>query len=163
MIDLNWSIFGESHSMPDRTTWILIADGAHARVLETVGIGHKLVPVERMAFEVELPPSRDLGTERPTRTHDAMGDGRHAVDAKTDPHRSLKRNFARSVAQKLDAELSNNAFDRLVVIAPPVTLGDLRQSFSKAVSHRVMAEVGKDLVKHPNDKVRSHLDGVIAI
>jgi protein required for attachment to host cells len=153
----------KDHRMTARITWILIADGARARVLETVGIGHKLVPVDRMTFAVELPPSRELGAGRPGRTHESVGDTRHAVAAKTDPHRNLKRAFAHDIAAKLDAELPNAAFDRLIVIAPPVTLGDLRASFSKAVQSRVTDEVAKDLVKVPNKDLRSHLVDVVGL
>ena len=45
-------------------TWILIADGGHARVLETTGMGHDLSQVQLMASASELPPSRELGTDR---------------------------------------------------------------------------------------------------
>ena len=144
-------------------TWILIADGGHARVLETIGIGNPLSQVQHMAFETELPPSRELGTDQPGRTHESMGATRHAVGEKTDPHRELKRGFAQEIARRLGTALNARAFARLVIVAPPVTLGDLRQAMSKAVSDHVAAEVAKDLVKVPNGEIRSHLTGVVAV
>ena len=144
-------------------TWILIADGGHARVLETSGIGHALSQVQHMATEIELPPSRELGTDRPARTHESMGPVRHAVGEKTDPHRELKRSFAEATLARLEAGLAAHAFSRLVIVAPPVTLGDLRRAMSKSLSDHVSAEVAKDLVKVPNDQIRSHLKEVVVI
>lgn len=144
-------------------TWILIADGGHARVLETIGIGNPFTQVHHMAFETELPPSRELGTDRPSRTHESMGPTRHAVGEKTDPHRELKRSFAQETVARLEAGLAAKAFSRLVIVAPPVTLGDLRHAMSKALSDHVAAEVNKDLVKVPNGEIRSHLTGVVAV
>jgi protein required for attachment to host cells len=144
-------------------TWILIADGGHARVLETTGIGNPLSQVPHMAFETALPPSRELGTDQLGRTHESMGATRHAVGERTDPHRELKREFAQEIATRLETALNTHAFARLVIVAPPVTLGDLRHVMSKAVSDHVAAEVAKDLVKVPNGEIRSHLRDIVAI
>ena len=144
-------------------TWILIADGGHARILETIGHGHALSQVHEMTFETELPPNREIDTDRPARTHQSIGHTRHAVGQKTDPHRELKRTFAQETVARLEAGLVSKAFSRLVVVAPPVTLGDLRHAMSKALADHIAAEVDKDLVKVPNDEIRSHLRDVVAI
>jgi protein required for attachment to host cells len=149
--------------MATNTTWVLIADAAHARVLETVGVGHKLKPVGTMTFAAELPPAHELGTDRPARVHDSTGHARHAVAAHTDPRRQLKRAFAHQLCEEIEAKLADHAFDRLVIVAPPAMLGDLRKHMSKTLSDHVAAEVAKDLVKTPNDKIRASLPGVTAI
>ena len=84
-------------------TWILIADAAHARILETNGSGKPLTPVPAFTVSQALPPSRDLGSERPARMHDSLGDSRHGVEAHSDPRRELKRKFATLIAEKLEA------------------------------------------------------------
>ena len=144
-------------------TWILIADGGRARVLETIGIGHPLTPIDGMVFAKDLPPSRELGSDKPARTHESMGHARHAVGEKTDLHRELKRSFAHEIAARLEAGLASGLFSRLVIVAPPVTLGDLRDAMSKDLSKHVAAEVAKDLVKVPNGEIRSHLEDVVAL
>ena len=128
-------------------TWIQIADGGHARILETIGHGHALSQVQDMAFETVLPPSRELGTDRPARTHESMGPAGRAVGEKTDLHRELKRSFAQETVARLEGGLAAKTFSRLVIVAPPVTLGDLRHAMSKALSDHVAAEVAKDLVQ----------------
>lgn len=138
-------------------TWVLIADAAHARVLETIGRGKPLTRVPAFAVSQDLPPSRELGSERPTRTHDLLGDSRHGVEAHSDPRRELKRMFATLVVEKLEAALVAHAFDRLVLVAPPAMLGDIRHALTKALTGHVVAEIDKDLVKVPDHEVRAHL------
>lgn len=143
-------------------TWILIGDAAHARVLAVTGTARRLVAVPAMTLQTELPMARELGSERPSRTHDSVGPGRHAVEAKSNPRRVLQRKFAQSIADRLDRSVTAKEFDRLLVVMAPAMLGDLRQCLSKAVLDRVVAEVAKDLVKVPDNEIRSHLDGIVA-
>ncbi len=47
----------------------------------------------------------------------------------------------------------------LVVVAPPKTLADLRDAFHADVKSRVIAEINKDLTKHPVGDIEKHLTG----
>jgi protein required for attachment to host cells len=145
------------------TTWILIADAACAEVLQTIGIGKKLLPVSGFAIERHIPAGRALTSERPTRTHDSVGDGRHGIEPKSDPRRALKRAFAEEIAERLDAAVHAKAFDRLVVAAPPAMLGDLRNCFTRAVRETIIAEIPHDLVKVPHKDLRVHLEPYAAV
>ena len=49
----------------------------------------------------------------------------------------------------LDKRLSEKAYDRLVIVAPPKALGDLRAALSAHVRPLIYAELDKDLVKIP--------------
>ena len=55
------------------------------------------------------------------------------------------------------------SFSRLIIVAPPVMLGDLRACRSKALGARVAAEVAKDLVKIPDGELRPHLRDIVAV
>jgi hypothetical protein len=50
---------------------------------------------------------------------------------------------------------------RLVIVAPSVTLGDLRAAISDRVRAKVVGEVAQDLTKIPNDDVAEHLKHVL--
>lgn len=138
-------------------TWILIADGAQARVLEARGKGHGLSEVEGLKRGVALAASHDLGSDRPGRTHESVGAVRHAMEPTSDPHREQKRRFAGEMAELIGQHLKAGDFDRLVVVAPPVTLGDLRAALPDAVAKVVAGEVAKDLTKVPDPEIASHL------
>jgi len=49
------------------------------------------------------------------------------------------------VAAILDAERKKNAFEQLVVVAPPQFLGDLRASMPDHLKHLIVREINKDL------------------
>ena len=47
----------------------------------------------------------------------------------------------------------------ILVAAPPRTLADLRRAFHADVKAKIVAEVDKDLTKHPVDQIEAHLCG----
>lgn len=143
-------------------TWVLIADGARARVLENTGPGHGLIAVEGMVFQGDHAATHDLVSDREGRSYSSHGPGRSAVQSRSDPHRELKTNFARHLAEVLTGALEQNSFDRLIIAAAPVTLGDLRAAMSDHVRAKVSGEVAHDLTKIPNGDVADHLKTVLA-
>lgn len=142
-------------------TWVLIADGARARVLENDGPGKGLTAIDRLVFKGDHAATHDIVDDREGRIHDSHGPGRSAIDARSDPHRELKRTFAHHLADVLAHELDGGAYDRLVIVATPVTLGDLRKQLPAKVAAKVTGEVHKDLTKTPNGEIASHLNDVL--
>ena len=61
------------------------------------------------------------------------------------------------VASALEALVRRRHVPALVVVAPPRTLADLRRDFHADVKKLIMAEVGKDLTKHPVAEIETHL------
>lgn len=149
--------------MKSPKTWILIANGARARIVAAEGRGKALRIVEKLELRGDHSPNRDLQRDKPTRVFESNGDARHGVQAKTDPHRELKRDFAQVIADTLDENLSQKHFERLVVVAPAVTLGDLRTALSEAVKSTVVSEVVMDLTKVPNNEVARHIEDAIPL
>lgn len=140
------------------TTWILIADGARARILERVGHGEVVHPVFGERYETDLPPSRELGDDRPGRVHESMGHERHAIEPRRDPHRGLEVMFAHQLADILTSRRRDGLFDRLMLAAPPAMLGHLRRALSKDLKACLVAEVDKDLTKSPNHEIIRHME-----
>jgi protein required for attachment to host cells len=138
-------------------TWVLIADAARARVFETRGRGTGLTAVEDMALDAELAPSREIGSDRPGRSFESVGSARHAMESPSDPHREQKRQFARRIADALETRQAAKGFDRLVVVAPAVTMGDLRAALPDKVKAAVSAEVVADLTNTPVSELPAHL------
>jgi protein required for attachment to host cells len=147
--------------MKRKRTWVLIADGGHAKVFESLGPGSDLVPVGDMTFSADLPANRDILTDRPGRDFESHGRARHAMENRSDPHRTLKREFAQKLGTILEARLADKRFDRLVIVAPPSMLGDLRDVLPKGVLGKVAAELAHDLVKTPHSELPGHLKGVL--
>jgi protein required for attachment to host cells len=144
-------------------TWVLIADGARARVLENQGPGRGLHAVPGMTFAAEHGATHDLVDDREGRTFSSTSHSRSAIDARKDPHRVLKSDFAKALAEVLAEAEAQKAFDRLVLVAPPVMLGDLRHAVSDHVKARLAGELAQDLTKMPNADVPRHLESVMSL
>ena len=149
--------------MKPTRTWVLIADGARARILENDGPGHGLHEVAGHEFSSDHAATHDLVTDRQGRSHSSVGPGRSAIEPHSDPHRQLKAKFAHLLADALARGLEQNAYDRLILVATPVTLGDLRSAISSHVKAKVVGEIAQDLTKMPNADVGEHLKTVVRV
>ena len=136
-------------------TWVVLADGARARIIAQDGPGAELTSIyEEEDVKAKL-PGREIEADRPGRTFDSGGrgdaaaQGRHAYEPPTDPRRKEQAQFIGAVAEVLENAAHEGSFERLVLIAPPKALGDLRASLSKNVTRMVSAEIPKDLVNVP--------------
>ncbi|MBL4758532.1 MAG: host attachment protein [Rhizobiales bacterium] len=133
--------------MKNKITWILIADGARARILINKGYGSGLEPALDEEFIADNRPSNKLTSDRPGRTFDSSGQGRHAMETPTDPHRHEQQIFAQSLAHLLEEHRLKKSYEQLIIVAAPKTLGDLRAEFTKPVSDMIINTLDKDLTK----------------
>ena len=147
--------------MKSERTWIVIADGGHAKVYQYSDEKPKLETMKEISFEIDLPRTHDIVSDRAGRSFESQGRTRHAKSARSDPHRELKRNLAHKVADALKSSLTDKRYDKLVLVAPPVTLGDLRDALAKSVKARVIAEVAQNLIKVPASRLATHLVDVL--
>ncbi len=134
---------------------VLVADGEKMLFFRNEGDAEfpKLV-VERQR-EIENPKDSDQKTGEPGRRH-APGPGRSAYE-ETDFHQLAKERFAGDAADMLKRWALRNDFESLVVVAPPSTLGELRQHYHKEVERRITGELAKDLTNMPVDQIEKLL------
>lgn len=137
-------------------TWILVADGKRARVLTQEAYNVGLTLLDELDGP-EAAHARDLKTSPPGRAFTAASAARHAIEPHTDPLVHEKRQFARRLAEKMNAAARDKRFRRLVLVAPPKTLGDLRAALDQATSQLVGAEVPADHTRTPADQLLKHL------
>ena len=144
-------------------TWVLIADGARAHILENSGAEHALALVDGMSFTSDHSATHELVDDALGRSGSAQGNVRSAGESRSDPHRNLKAKFAKQLSDVLALELSRGSFHRLIVVAPPATLGDLRSDMADAVKAVTAGELHLDLTKTPVHEVASHLGNLLTI
>ena len=144
-------------------TWVVVANGTTARALENEGVGKGLNPAPAFEMSVESPPTREQGSDRPGRVHDRFGPGRHAMEPKADWHRRDKALFAKAVAKRIESSARDGRFDRLVLIAPPKAMGDIRAALDRHVRDLVTGEVTKDLTHGDLAEIEKHLGDVLAV
>ncbi len=149
--------------MKGTVTWVVVADGARARLFANNGPGKGLTAVPNGTFSGPNAAARDIGSDRPGRTFDSAGDGRHAKEPRSDPQRTEKRDFVHTVAQHLRHAHNRQAYDRLVLVAPPQALGDLRASLDNGVRAKISAELNKDLTHLKDHELAEPIGKVLAV
>ncbi len=82
---------------------------------------------------------------------------RTALEPHTWPKEVSAERFAELLAHYLDEALGTNAFDALVLAAPPHFLGILHEALAKQIAKRVKATVDKDLVMLDSAEIRDRL------
>lgn len=142
--------------MKPTRTWILVADGARARILQNDGWGKGLQQIVYREHEESETATHDLGTDRPGRTREIADGTHHGLD-ETDWHRFEKAEFAHEMAKLLNHAAVANKFDRLVLIAPPQALGDLRKKLDTHTADRVTGEIDKDLTHASLDELKERI------
>jgi protein required for attachment to host cells len=151
---------------PKSTTWVAVADGAKALVMENTGTDAEPSLSVLSVRETEDPPTRDLGAHKPGRLKDSgvdrgRGDagwtGQRSGVADTDWHRFEEERFAASFAEMLGRAAAAGLYDRLVLIAPPRALGDLRQHLDHQARERLVADLDRDLTNHPVPEIEEHV------
>jgi protein required for attachment to host cells len=147
--------------MKPTTTWIVIADGARARVMQNEGPGKGVQAVQGLVFKGDHSPSIEVVADKPGRAFDSVGHGRHAMEPSLDAHDELKVKFVKQIAGALEGQV--DAYSRLILVAPPQALGLLRKALPAAVAGKVTGELGKDLTHLPNSELPPHLDNLLAL
>ncbi|RLP27691.1 host attachment family protein [Mesorhizobium sp. YM1C-6-2] len=127
--------------------WLMVADGEKALFLKNEG--DTAYPNFQVVREIEQdnPPTREQGTDRPGRLSDGPSAHRSAV-ADTDWHKVGKVRFADEIAERLYEMAHRGDFKEIVLIAPPLVLGELRKKVHQEVSNRIVGEIPKTLTNH---------------
>jgi protein required for attachment to host cells len=137
---------------------VFVGDGRKALFLRNAGDEKFLNLKTEQVFVGQNPATHEQGSDRPGRLFAgaAARDKRSAVEP-TDWHELEEHRFARRVADALERLVRERKVKAVVIAAPPRTLADLRQVLHGDVKARVMAEVDKDLTKHPVYEIEKHL------
>ena len=133
---------------------VLVADGRKSLFLRNEGDPeHPNLVVEDQAAHADL-ADRDMKTDAPGRAMSQVS-GRQSTMEEPDYHQIEEDRFAADTALMLKQKADE--FEKLIIIAPPRTLGELRKHYDKAVADKIVAEIDKDLTRHPTDKIEKAL------
>jgi protein required for attachment to host cells len=138
--------------------YVFVGDGRKALVLRNEGDAQYLDLKTERVFNDKNPPTHEQGTDRPGRSHSSLGPGRSSV-TQTDWHDLEEHKFAHEVAAALEKIVRERKAEALVVVAPPRALADLRKAFHPDVKKKIIAEIDKDLTRHPVYDIEKHLGG----
>lgn len=139
-------------------TWVLLSDSREARVVANNGVGKGFVPLKGGTWTAPPPKTFEDGQGV---SHSRMGASQHRLAPRT-TNFSGDDEFAQITAEKLAEHFRKKAFDQLIVVAEPKMLGHLRKAIDGPVAAAIIAEVAKDLIRVPIEKLPVHLADIIA-
>lgn len=64
-------------------------------------------------------------------------------------HELEEQRFAAEAADLLKRRALANDYEKLIIVAPPTALGEMRKHLHKEVQDRLVGEIAKDLTNHP--------------
>ncbi|MBW9112757.1 host attachment protein [Rhizobium cauense] len=137
-------------------SWVVVCDGAKALILQNAGDAEYMNLKVEETLSQPNEPDREIGTDKPGRTHVAGGFSGSAVQ-QTDWHEQAETEFLKQVAVKMDALVREKQARRIVLVAPPRALGTLRGNLTADVQAAISAEVPKDYINLPVDQIERHL------
>jgi protein required for attachment to host cells len=127
------------------TTWILVADRSRARVLAAQWPElTDLAEIKTLTHPEGSAHQRDVEADGPGRFQEPGGP-HHSGDAQTDFSHRTATDFAREVVAELQRGKDADEFGRLVIVAPPLFLGVLREQLPEPVRRLVVADSDKHL------------------
>ena len=136
----------------EHDTCVLVADGAKMMFFRNAG------DADYPKLEID---GKRIDDNPPDRVHKSGPDGRTAGGGypsgssmgTTDFHALEEQRFAADTAALLKRRAMAHHFERLIIVAPPETLGELRKHYHDEVERRLVGEIGKDLTQHPVDEI----------
>lgn len=149
--------------MKNLRTWIVAVDSARAHLFIQDGAdgGWATAHLHGLPQPDDRVQSHTEKSDRPGRSFSsARGGVRHSIESHSDYRKLEKHKFTLAVADALNHAALAKEFDRLILVAPPRSIGELRQSLSQQVqlSMRVLE---KDLTKAPLEQIRDEVDELL--
>lgn len=145
------------------TTWILVAHRSGARFFENPGPGKGLIHVETIKHPEGRLKNGEINSDKPGRAFDRMGGGRHSMSTEQEPIEHVAQQFAKHLSEKLVRGRTENRFNKLVLVAEPRFLGELRSALDSPTTALISATLDKDLGGIEDRDIPKHLGDVVRL
>lgn len=138
--------------------WILVADESRARLFRAGASNGELEEIADMVHPEGRMHGRDLTDDQPGSSHSSVGGVHHGLAPHTALDEKISREFARELADLLEAGRVSHAFDQLTLVAEPKFLGVLRATLSQELARMVVRSLSKNYTQCTSDQIRKVLD-----
>lgn len=140
-------------------TWIVVCDATRCRFFMKRMGSQEWVKFEEFEHPAGRAKGLELASDRPGRSLQSQApQKRAATDPRTNPHEVEVQRFARHIADTLDNARVQNAFERLVLVAPPSFLGELKTALPEQLHKLVYATLDKDYTQLDQRDIEERID-----
>lgn len=157
-------------------TWILVADSRQAQVysrqrvekqiplpgnsrhnqfLEVVA--HEPMPIPGMRWKAESADQYEIGLNKTGMVFESANGSRSMSAPHVDVRDEIRNHFAKAVATHMNKAHADKAFGRLVLVASPKMLGEIKKHLDAKTLKCLAAEMPKDLTHYEGEELLQHL------
>ena len=101
------------------STWLVVADNSKARFFSMESRSSPIEEIDTIIHTQARLHEHEMASDSPGRGNGKAGAGGHAYQDEVSPKEQENINFAREVANELDAARKNNRFKQFVLVAAP--------------------------------------------
>ena len=138
-------------------TWILVANGLRQKNVYRTAT-EQMKSKEKIWHPDGRLKAHDTDTDPPTRTVDTGGHGQHGTVSALSPTEHIAEQFAKKLGELLDKGRTDHAYTKLVLIAEPGFLGELRNGLDQNTAALVSKTIGKNLPDISEHDLPDYLD-----
>jgi protein required for attachment to host cells len=142
------------HEIP--RIWIVVADRVKAHIYRKSADKIELIADAEKSHKKAKADGPLKNVSHIPATH-----GHYLSDPRDRENHHDDREFVLELITWLAQAEQDKAFDRLVLVAAPRTLGEMRSCLNKPLSARIIAEINKELTKVPPAKIRAYLNEMV--
>ena len=136
--------------------WVMVADKSKARIFTVADPRGALLDEVVLEHPQARQREQALTSDRPGRSFDSKGQGRHAMGASVEPDQQETIRFAKQITDHVQAAHNEGRCDRLLLVAGPPLLGLLREPLKTLTGLRI-SEIEKNLGQYDAREIRKHL------
>lgn len=157
-------------------TWILVADARSAQIYMPKWVEHRiplagnskhrhaekthervLTPILARPLSAESAKDYETGHNATGMVFESFSSARHMAAPHQDAREKVRQRFARRIADFVVAAKNGEAFEKLVLVAPPEMLGEIDAVLSENIRRKVTAKVAKELTHCTNVELTARL------
>lgn len=146
--------------MKPTRTYILVADDHVAKFFLNTGPSKGVSALPDLTLTREVNADAEGTHNKQGRVFDSNGEGRHAMEPKSDPEKKQADAFLKMAMATLEKKFFTHSFDRFILVAPARAMSELRKQLPGVMQPHLRGELVKDLIHVPTDELSEHLDQV---
>ncbi len=126
--------------------WVIVANATHAQVYLSPDLSlRELIPVQEFTNVEGRMHNRDARNFNYGRVQSRSYSRTKGLRPKSTPHDVIRMTFARTLAEYLERGRVNNDFEKLMIVATPKFLGEIRNGLTKQTKTMLWNEIPKEL------------------
>ncbi len=140
-----------------KLTWLVVADNSKARIFSVDSRRGPIEEIESIVHTEARLHEQNMTSDLPGRSNGKGGGGGHAYQDEVSPKQQENINFARKIANQLDAARKDGKFKQIMLVAAPGFLGSLRNQLTTQTQKLACFELAKNISSLGAKEIRAHL------